>query len=203
MRKVMKLVVFVAVAGALTGCGSVQLKSGSLEFLRNEKLINMEYTYENMRVGAFVKEEDYLAKRSAEIDKKEPGRGKLWRQAWIDDRTRRFQPKFEDLLNKYVSKGGMDLRFGNFKDAKHTLVLNTSFIEPGFNVGIMRRPAIIDTEATFVETQNRVNKLAVVSLPQIPGQDAMGWDFDTGQRIGEAYAKTGKELAKFICDKSR
>jgi hypothetical protein len=35
----------------------------------------------------------------------------------------------------------------------------------------------------------------------VPGRGAFGGDFDTEYRIGEAYAKCGKELAEIIYKK--
>lgn len=78
-----------------------------------------------------------------------------------------------------------------------TVIMNihTTFIEPGFNVGVMRRPAFINLEVTFTKGEE---ELVVLSATKAPGADAMGFDFDTGYRISEAYAKAGKSLGKFI-----
>jgi hypothetical protein len=35
-------------------------------------------------------------------------------------------------------------------------------------------------------------------LTQVPGQDAMGFDYDTGGRIAESYAKAGKEIGHYL-----
>ena len=40
--------------------------------------------------------------------------------------------------------------------------------------------------------------LAVMKINKVPGRDAMGFDYDTGVRIEEAYAKAGKSIGKFI-----
>lgn len=167
-------------------------------FLKQEQVVNVEYDYSTMGVGEFPKEEDYLSKRAAELEAKEPGRGEKWRVAWVEDRSRRFQPKFELLLNEMMKDRRAAVRFGAYEQATYTLVLKTTQTEPGWNVGIMRHPAFIDAEAVFVETRNRQNQVAVVSIVRSPGADAWGFDFDTGTRLAEAYAKAGKELGKLI-----
>jgi hypothetical protein len=203
--KIVQLILLVAAAGFATGCSplKISMKSGSLGFLKQEKQVNVEYSYEGMRVGKFVNEQEYIDKKVAEYNQKEAGRGDQWRQAWLDDRTRRFQPHFEELLNKQFAGTSKDLKFGAYKDAKYTLILKTTFTEPGWNAAIMRSPAFIDVEASFLETQSRVNTLAVVTITKSPGADVWGFDFDAGQRLQESYAKAGKELGKFINKKTK
>jgi len=140
----------------------------------------------------------FVDEKVAKYNEKEPGHGDRWRRAWVDDRTGRYQPKFNELLNKYVSAKKKDLEFDSFKDAKYTLILKTTFTSVGYNVAIMRRPSFINAEAILVETQNRSNVLAVVTITKAPGNDAWGNDFDAGMRIQESYAKAGKELGVFI-----
>ncbi len=171
----------------------MKLTKGKLTALKGEKTLNTEFTYENMAVGKFKKEQEYLDKKTKEYNEKEKGRGDRWAEAWVADRDNRFAPQFNELLSKY---GEMDA--GDHPDAKYTLIFNTSFTEPGFNVGVMRKNAYIDGTATIVETANRSNVVAVVSVDNSPGRDFGGYDFDTGERISEAYAKAGKELGQMI-----
>lgn len=195
-------VVLVAGVGLIPwrAVGGIRLQSGSLAFLKQESRVNVEYDYNGMKVSG-MKEEDFVAKKVADYNKKQPGRGDQWRQAWINDRTEKYQPKFEQLLNKYASGKRGNLQFGSFKDAKYTLILKTTFTSEGYNVAIMARPAFINANAIFVETQNRTNVIAVVTITKAPGMDAWGNDFDAGSRIQEAYAKAGKELGIFIAKK--
>jgi hypothetical protein len=197
--------VLTVMAGTSVGYGSmIKLKSGSLGFLKGETQVNVEYSYEGMRVGKFAREQDYVDKKVADYDKKEPGRGDRWRQAWVADRALKFQPKFEELLNHFLADRKSNLRFGSFKDAKHTLILRTTFTEPGWFFGpqaFLHHPALIDAEAVFVETQNRATPLATLAITKSPGQGAGGFDYETGYRVQESYAKAGKELGIFISKK--
>jgi hypothetical protein len=194
----------IMLAGISSGrAGIIALQSGSLDFLRGETQLNVEYSYDRMRVGDFAREQDYVDRKVAEFNQKEPGRGDRWRKTWVDDRAQRYQPKFEELINKYLADRKSVLKVGSFKDAKYTLILKTTFTEVGWNAFVMRRPAFIDAQAVFVETQNRANPLAVISITKSPGRDAMGYDFETGYRLQESYAKAGKELGVFIAKKTR
>jgi hypothetical protein len=198
------LAALAAMAGTPVAYGSIiDLRSGALGFLKGETQVNVEYSYEGMRVGKFAREQDYIDKKIAEYNQKEAGRGDRWHRAWLDDRTQRFQPKFEELLNRFLAERKSSLRFGSFKDAKYTLLLKTTFLEPGWSTGniMIRHPAQIDADAVFVETQNRANPLATLTITKSPGQGAMGFDWDTGYRLQESYAKAGKELGIFISRK--
>jgi hypothetical protein len=42
-----------------------------------------------------------------------------------------------------------------------------------------------------------------LTIVNAPGQDAMGFDYDTGLRLQEAYAKSGKEIGKLIVKEAR
>lgn len=176
----------------------VKLESGSLDALKQETAVNVVYSYEGMQVGKFVNEKDYLDKKAAEYNQKEAGRGDTWRKAWVDDRASRFQPKFEELLNKQFSGSKTPLNFGAHPEAKYTLTVKTTFTEPGWNVAIMRQPALISATVLLVETQNQTSPVATLTITKATGMDAWGYDFDTGLRLQEGYAKAGKELGILI-----
>jgi hypothetical protein len=76
--------------------------------------------------------------------------------------------------------------------------VNTDFTEPGFNIGIARSNAYIDLTVKLVENGNPDNVLGTMTVLKSPGRDWGGYDFDTGYRIQEAYAKAGKEIAYYI-----
>ncbi len=186
---------------ALASAQDVKLQSGTLDFLKGETALNLEYNYDGLNVGK-LPEQTYVDEKVADLNKKETGKGDAWLASWKSDRERRYQPKFEELFNKQFFDKQLELHAGPAPRAKFTLVLKTTNLEPGFNVAVMRRPAMVCTEATFYETTDRSKPLAVITILKSPGQDAMGYDFDTGQRLAEGYAKTGKELGKFLIKKA-
>lgn len=176
----------------------VKLLDGSLDVLEGVDKINLQYEYSDMGVGKFESEADYLAKKKADYDKKEPGRGDQWESSWKADRKNRFQPQFEELFTKH---SGMTA--GDIPTAKYTLIFKTKYTEPGYNIYVSRKNAEIDGEALIVETANPSNVIARISVLNCPGRTFGGNDYDTGERIQEAYAVAGKGLGKFIKDKTR
>ena len=171
---------------------------GNFKALKGEKMINVEYDYSNTSVGKFDKEQDYLDEKVKEKNEEEAGTGDSWLIKWKSDREERFEPKFEELMNEYLGEEG--IKVGKYPDAKYTIILKTTHTEPGWNVGVMRKSASIDTDIWLVET-GKDNALGKLALNKVPGRDAWGLDFDTGYRLQEAYAKCGKSLAKYLTKK--
>ena len=168
-----------------------KVTDGDIAVLKTETDINIEFTYDNMGVGKFENESEYIDKKKAEYNAKEAGRGDSWAKSWISDRKLVFEPKFIDLFEKSTE---MNIK----KTAKYTLIFHTTYTEPGYNIYITRKNAEIDGEVTIVETANRSKVIAVISVKNAPGRTFGGNDYATGDRIAECYAVAGKKLGKFI-----
>ena len=174
----------------------IKTTSGNPDILKTETTVNIEFVYENISVGKFSKEEDYVKTKTEEYNKKEPGKGDAWAKSWYSDRQSRYEPKFIEL---FTLTSGMMVN----KDAKYTLVFKTKSIEPGYNVagGMMiggRKNANIYGDLLIVETANRANSATTITIENVPGGTVFGYDFDTGLRISEAYANAGKKLARYL-----
>jgi len=175
----------------------VNLESGDVAVLSGQKTVNIEYDYSEFGVGKFATEKEYLDKKAAEYNTKEAGKGDTWKRAWVEDRKNRYEPKFEELFNKGLEDKGLTAVHGR-PDATYTFVVHTKFVEPGFNVGVMRKNATVDFDIDLVESGNKSKKIAEISMVKVPGGQFGGYDFDTGVRIAESYAKGGKSLAAFL-----
>ncbi|CAG5072080.1 hypothetical protein DYBT9623_04017 [Dyadobacter sp. CECT 9623] len=175
----------------------VELRSGDVGVLSGQKTINVEYDYSSFGVGKFATEQEYLDKKAGEYNSKEAGKGDAWKKAWVDDRKNRFEPKFEELFNKGLGEKGVQV-IQSRPDATYTMIVRTKFVEPGFNVGVMRKNAYVDYEIDIVESNNKSTKVAELGMRNVPGSMAMGMDFDTGARLAESYAKAGKTLSAFL-----
>ncbi len=200
MKKLIVVLLCVIAFVFSSNAQKVKVKQGDLNFLKGQTELHVKFVYDNLGVGKFDKEEDYVNKKVRDYNKKEPGRGDAWHKAWIADRDEHYEVKFEELMNEYLDK--INLQIGNhYTDAKYTLIFDTYFIEPGYNIGISRRNAYISAKAIFVETANPDKILCIIDLIKAPGRTYGGSDYDTGVRIGEAYAKCGKTFAGFILKK--
>ena len=194
MKKIfaMMLSVFI-LAGSGLNAQKIILKNGSVNALKEVQALLVQYDYSNLSVGKY-KEEDYISKKVQDYNKDEAGKGEKWKESWKADRASRFEPKFELLFNENMESPKVDQKTA---DAKYGITVHTTFIEPGFNVGVTRKPAYINAEIKFTELGTG-KEIAMITVQNCPGRDAMGFDYDTGYRIEEAYAKLGKSLAAFL-----
>lgn len=169
----------------------IKTVEGDLAALSSETSINIEFTYDNMSVGKYDKESEYIEKKKAEYNSKEPGRGDTWEKTWFRDRKSTFEPKFIELFEK---TSGMKVS----PDAKYTMVFHTTSTEPGFNIYVTRKNAEIDAEAIIYLSSDRSKPIAKIDVKNAPGRTFSGYDYATGDRIMECYAVAGKKLGKHI-----
>lgn len=174
-----------------------KLKSGDVKMLKGQTVLNLQYDYSTVAVGKYKVEKEYVADRTEDMNKKKPGSGDQWAEAWVNDRKARFQPMFETNFNAKLSDFGVTAKEGT-TDAKYTLIIHTTFIEPGFNVGITRKNAYIDMAVEVVETAAPDKVLANIEMKGLQSVNMMGYDFDTGGRIQSCYDRGGDYLGKFL-----
>jgi hypothetical protein len=197
MRKLLTFILIqIFVSGLLLNAQKITVQKGSLSFIKGQKTLLATFDYSNMAVGKFAKEDDYLADKAAAYNKDEAGRGDKWKASWKTDRASRFEPSFEELFNKYCSKIGLSTS-SKATDAKFEINIHTLFTEPGFNIYVTRKPALINVIVTFKNISTG-EEVCVLKIDKSPG-NVMGMaDYDTGSRIEQAYAKLGKSLAAYL-----
>lgn len=181
-------ILFCSIAGFAQ---EVDLTKGDLSLLKGETSINFEFTYEKMAVGDFSKEADYIKKRVAELDAKEPGSGEKWLTEWEEQKKNYFGDKF--MLGFFKS---YEIKYD--KSAKYTLIFNTKALEPGYQVGISKRNAGVDGTITLIETGKPEKKLAVLYVERKAETMWRGAAFDAKSRIGDAYYVNGLATGKFF-----
>lgn len=193
---------FLVIACTSVYAQKIKVAQGGFDFIAGQKEVNVEFDYSNMKLlkDNFTNEQ-YLTKRSAELEEKARGKGKTWEKAWNSSRELIWNPKFLELMNKYLGKD-KDMYFAeDLSDTKYTLIVETVWLYPGWDAGIMKQPAKVTTNLKFVETSNRDNILLEVSSKNAPG-DQYGNNYSNESRVGEGYAKTAKTLAKLILKKA-
>jgi hypothetical protein len=181
----------------ITMFAQCKLVSGNVSVLKGQSVINLQYDYSRMAVGKFKNSDDYVANRTADMNKKKPGDGDRWAESWRNDRTSRYQPMLEKNLNQIVGRFNVTCK-ENATDAKYTLIIRTTFTEPGYNIGISRQNAWIKMEVDLVETANPGTVLASMQMKREDSVNMMGYDYDTGGRIQSAYDRAGDHLGAFL-----
>lgn len=183
-----------------TSAQKIKQTEGKLTFLKGLTELSVNFVYPNdMKVGKGT-EQQYIDAKVAKANEDEAGSGAKWLESWKNDRPNNYQPKFIELFNNDMQDKGVVIKEDD-ENAKYIMIVKTVFIEPGFNVGVARKNAYINLEICFVEKAAQENVLAKFTIDKSPGKMAFGSDFDTGERIGEAYAKAAKSFAKYLLKK--
>jgi hypothetical protein len=179
----------------------LKVNQGNFDFIKGQKEINVEFVYDNMKLlKDNLSNDEYVKNHSEELEQKTKGKGTSWEKSWYASRELIYAPKFLELMNRYLHEDH-NVFFGeNLSETKYTLIVETTWVYPGWDAGIMKQPAKVSTLLRFVETNNRDNILLEVSSENAPG-DQWGSSFNNEDRLGEGYAKTGKSFAKLILKK--
>lgn len=198
MKKIFTVCVFtilcITAAHAQYGLGGLGAHSkkavvdGDASVLKGEK-ISVSFTYDNMGVGKET-EEEYLKTRIAQKNEKEPGSGDKWAKEWKDNREKKYQPAFIEKFNQMGNGSGTQVTTGA---GSYKLVIKTTNSDPGYNIGMDKSPARINTICEFSDNSGKV--ILTINLDKVPGQTAtMMGDFAVGTRLAECYEKLGKDL---------
>ncbi|WP_073371524.1 hypothetical protein [Flavobacterium fluvii] len=201
MKKLMML------AGLFVSCTmmsqDLNVVKGDFGFLKDQKEINVEFDYSKMTLMKEKKTEaQYVEDRTKELNDDKKGVGDIWKKKWNPSKEMIWNPKFLELINVVLLKDDKEVNYQeDLKTAKYTLIVETVWIYPGWDAGIMKQPAKVTTNLKFVETANKSNVLLEISSENAPG-DQWGNNYSNESRIGEGYAKTAKSLAKMLLKKA-
>ncbi|MCG8579090.1 MAG: hypothetical protein MI866_04200 [Bacteroidales bacterium] len=199
MKKIL-LLLAVCMLSSLSYAQKLKTLDGKPDCIKGDQNINIIFTYDDLKVGK-MNEGDYIKRETAERNDKEQGTGDEWSIKWEKDQSERYPAKFIELFNIHGDKLFGSKVVENSETAKYTMCVNTSFIEPGFNVGVMRKPAKTNHMITIYETANPNEILHELEIIASPGTGAAGYDFDAGFRIQESFAKAAKEYAQYMYKK--
>ncbi|MCK5775270.1 MAG: hypothetical protein KAH25_03800 [Bacteroidales bacterium] len=190
MKKIILLLVATLSILSATNAQKIKVVSGDMKFMKDLAEISVlfefpdDMKYGKMTQGAYVEQEK--EKREA----KKEGDGEAWEERFISDRED-FKSKFMYSMEKYAG----DLYVAeDDEDFKYTMIVKTTFTEPGYFVGFRSKGSAIDLEITYVETENMENVLAVMSVKKAPGAAAP----DKNMRVADAYFTAAQGLGKYL-----
>src|SRR5258708_22793165 len=171
------------------------LAEGSLDPVRGQNSFNLEFCYDGLKVGKFVNERDYVEKKKQSYNNKD--KGDQWETSWYADRKLNYEPFFKQFFTR-------ESGFSVASDAQYTFIFITTFIEPGYNVGVQSKNAEISGDVFLVETNDKSNVLAKIHIERAHSTGAAGlWgaDYNDNDRIKHTYSGAGWALGRFIVDK--
>jgi len=175
---------------------------GDFKNLKGISEYNLVFDYTDVAIPKYKSEEEFLKDKMKKRDDKEPGTGQKFKDSWFADRENKYEPKFIESFNKRFDneevKVGRDL-----KSVEYTMRIHTTGLYAGYNVGISRKNAWINAVITVYKNDQPDKAILVVNYTKAEGGGAMGYDYDSGYRISECYAKLAKTFAKTILKKSK
>jgi opacity protein-like surface antigen len=190
MKKIILLIV--ASLGIMTAAQAQKIKveSGELSFLKDVTEISVVFVYpDDMKYGKKTLQE-YVNEKVEEKEKKQEGSGEKWKSNFFADRER-FNEKFIHTLGKYSKS--LFVAEDN-SDFKYTMIVKTTFTEPGFQFGFQSKASAIDLEINFIETNAPDNVIASIKMSKASGAAHP----DSGERVAGAYSNGGAVLGKYL-----
>ncbi len=166
-----------------------KITAGSFSTVKDVPTFEVKFDYTDLKVDKFKTEEEFLADKMKKRDEK----GEEFKKSWFADREESYEPKFIESFNK---RG--DVKIGKNNDAQYVITVKTTWIYPGYNVGVMRSDAKINAVVSIYQKSNPSNIIVSAEYKDVVGRGAMGYDYDSGYRISESYARLAKVLTEDI-----
>lgn len=189
-----KIILLIALAVSTVAIAQKPTK-GSFAPLKGVQDFNIVFDYENIKVDKFKTEEEFLKDKMGKREEK--GTSEDFKTIWFADRGGKYEPKFIECFNHAVSKKGISAMNNNSK-AKYTIHVKTTWIYPGYNVGVKRQPAKLKAIISIYETANPSNIIVSIPYEKVIGSGSFGYDYNQGSRIADAYCILGRQFAKSV-----
>ncbi|RRQ49695.1 hypothetical protein DZC72_03640 [Maribacter algicola] len=171
----------------------LKINEGDFKNLKGINTYSVVFDYTDVQIPKFENEEAFLKDKMDKREEKKAGDGERFKNEWFSDRPDRYHPKFIESFNKRFENGELSV---TEDAADYTMEIHTTKIYPGYNVGIVRHNAEIDASFTIYKTGDKDNILFSGSYKDVQGNGAMGYDYNSGYRISECYAKLAKNIAQ-------
>jgi len=179
----------------------VEVTEGNFKNLKGISAYNLEFDYTGVMIPKYDSEEEFLKDKMAKREEKEPGSGARFKESWFSDREKRYEPKYIESFNKRFKNG--EIKVGKDIGSEYTMKIHTTLLWPGYNVGVWRSNSKLEATVSVYKSGDPSQVLWSANYTKIEGLGAMGYDFDSGYRISEAYAKLAKEVAANIRKKAK
>ncbi|MEO8933219.1 MAG: hypothetical protein ABI295_02845 [Xanthomarina sp.] len=193
MNKLLLFALLISTSVVFSQKGKVQ--KGDWKNLKGITEYNLVFDYSDLKIPKFESEEAFLKDKMDKRDSKEEGRGENFKETWFSDRENYYEPRFIETFNDRYKNGlvKVDRDLGS---AEYTMKVHTTFIYPGYNVGVVRRNSKIEVTLSVYKNDSPNDIVFSIDYTKIEGQGNGGYDFNSGQRIADAYIIFGRALVK-------
>ncbi len=171
----------------------VKITQGSYAALKDIKEYNLEFDYSSLSIPKYNSEEDFLIDKMAKRDDKNPESGEKFKESWFADRENRYEPKFIESFNERFKNG--EIKVGKDLKTEYTLKIHTTMMWAGYNVGVWRENSKIEATIYVYKNDDPNTILLAADFTRVEGGGLSGMDYNSGDRIAQAYGKLAKKLS--------
>ncbi|MFK7812819.1 MAG: hypothetical protein AB8B59_10015 [Maribacter sp.] len=199
IKKILIPVVFL-VATVFAFGQNFKTEGGSLEAISGLLRYNVIFEYsDDLKIPKHASETSFLEDYAKKEDKKESGKGELFKQRWISYRADLFEPKFIQEFNYFNLKEKQITIAPNISNANYTMVVRTTSIDPGNSNFFFKKDAWLKVFIRIYKTEDPATVLYSTGGIDVHSKGANSDIFD---RIMSAYAELGRGLAKHLSRKT-
>ncbi|MCF1421083.1 hypothetical protein [Mangrovimonas futianensis] len=196
----MKKLLFIALSLFITTNLTAQkakVTKGDWSNLKGITAYNVVFDYSDLTIPKYDSEEEFLKDKMAKREEKEPGTGEAFKKSWFSDREEFYEPNFINTFNDRYKDGAVKVG-KDLPNAEYTMKIHTTFIYPGYNVGVVRHNSKLEVTLSVYKNDAPDNVIFSVDYTKIEGQGNGGFDFNSGQRIADAYIIFARALTKHM-----
>lgn len=180
---------------ALGMAQKAKVTKGDWSALKGITEYTLVFDYSDLEIPKYDSEEAFLEDKMADRDEKEPGSGEKFKASWFSDREEYYEPRFIETFNDRYKDGAVKVD-RDLGSAEYTMKIHTTFIYPGYNVGVVRKNSKIEVTLSVYKNDSPDDIIFSVDYTKIEGAGNGGYDFNSGQRIADAYIIFARRLTK-------
>jgi len=202
MSKIKKIILIITfLVATVSFAQKMKVNDGNIKNLKGISQFDLVFDYSNLQIPKFKSEEAFLEEKMTMREEKEKGSREKFRKSWFSDRESKYEVKFVESFNKRFKDAKVKVSKEN--DSEYVMHIHTTKLYAGYNVGVWRHNAEISATITVYKKDNP-NKIVLKGLyKDVQGLGSMGYDFNSGDRIAECYAKLAKNIAYYIKKKAK
>lgn len=174
----------------------VKITQGDYKSLKGITEYNLVFDNSNLSIPKYKSEEEFLEDKMSKRDEKDSDTGEKFKQSWFADRENRYEPKFIESFNKRFNKN--EVKVGKDLNSEYIMKVHTTLMWAGYNVGVWRENSKIEATVSVYKTKQPENIIFSANFTKVEGGSFFGTDYNSGDRISEAYAKLAQKLAAEI-----
>ena len=171
----------------------LKIIKGGTETLKGVTEYNVVFDYSNITIAQYDSEEEFLKDKMKIREDNEQGAGAKFKKQWFSSRDSLYEPKFIKYFNDFFTSK-IKIKVLNEGNAKYTMLINTVFIYPGYNVGVWGEESKLKATITVYETESPDNIVFTTREVYVKGKAT----YNSKNRIANSYIFLARRIAAYL-----